>query len=474
VKSDNFSEIKSIAIVGSGLDLWMSSAFLLRMIGLKDVRICAIELPVSNRLIQSSLPVLKSFNKLLKIDERELIKKSQSNINLATAYVNWSYEGQAYYQAYIDNDFSLNGFQLFQYLIKANFIENGFSYDDFNISAQSAKNGRFAHKLPGKIESSYGYQFNSDLLAQIYKYRANSNGVAHYQASEISVDKDGTNISAIYLDGQKMAFDLYVDCSVTSTLMDSLNNKKVQLSELDTRITLSKNNSILDPSVCISSAADGISIKKSDLNSSQTSFICENNNKDKYLNSISDKEDIKNIDIREEIAFYRERFWVGNCISIGSSACNFHGLISAESWLLHSALQKIVNLYPRTSSFECESKEFNRLALQQCERIAAYYMANLKVSRCNIEINSKEVDHKLNLFKARGEIPFYEGETYSADFWRGLLFGAKMFPDSSSYLVEGADDQWLISELSKIKDYFKKGAQEVPRISDYLKRYIGA
>lgn len=465
--------IESIAIVGSGTELWMSVAFLSKMIGLENITIYAVELPAPARSIGSSLPVLKSFNKMLGIDERELIKTARVNINLATHYSGWAHEGQDYYQSYVDNEFSLNGFQLYQYLVNINFLQKGFAYDDFNIAAQVARKARFAHRFPGKVDASYGYQYCATSMASVYKNHANFERVVHINALDIRVEKNSEKITAIYADEKKVVADLYVDCSGSGILIECFEAKKSGLSTIDTCFSLLKVDGNPEPAVRICATSLGFSTVKSDLDVTQVSYFCEQKNSDEYASIISKYENNSQLSEVKERAFHRDNFWLGNCIAIGPAACNFHGLISVESWLLHSALQKIINLFPRSSSFEYEAKEFNRLSLQQHSRVAAYYLAVIKVSRCDTSVNSDEVDHKISLFNARGEIPFYEGETYSADFWRGLLFGARMFPQSATALVGQTDEQWLCSELSKIKSYFSRGADEVPPLADYLKKYSG-
>src|SRR5690606_24773915 len=81
------------------------------------------------------------------------------------------------------------------------------------------------------------------------------------------------------------------------------------------------------------------------------------------------------IDTAEPIACpqgRRANFWHKNCVALGEAAGNFSALALGDLYLVHSALLRLINLFPKQLNAHENAAEFNRLTHLEYDQISDF------------------------------------------------------------------------------------------------------
>ncbi|HEX3895008.1 MAG TPA: tryptophan halogenase family protein, partial [Rudaea sp.] len=215
--------VKNIVIVGGGTAGWMAAAACSKV--LKDqysIRLIESEEIGTVGVGEATVPHLKLFNNLLEIDEIEFVRKTQGTFKLGIQFVDWGRLGDKYIHGFgtIGHDYGLLAFH--QFWIKAQ--QQGFALDigAYSLNTAAAPRGKFmasAQDVPPTsplATIAYAYHFDAGLYARFLRGYAEARGVRRTEGKVVQTilrEPDGF-IEAVVLDsGEKIAGDLFIDCS---------------------------------------------------------------------------------------------------------------------------------------------------------------------------------------------------------------------------------------------------------------------
>jgi tryptophan 7-halogenase len=146
-------------------------------------------------------------------------------------------------------------------------------------------------------------------------------------------------------------------------------------------------------------------------------------------------------------------------------------------------LVHLLHLFPVQADYQVERAEYNQNVRCAFERIrdfqSAHYFLNRFGSspfwtRAREQRVSPELEHKLATFRARGDVPSYEGETFTIDDWQALLIGHGVAPESYDPAVERTAPEVMQRELGRVLSFIKAKVEEQPSHSDYLQTVCAA
>jgi tryptophan 7-halogenase len=175
--------------------------------------------------------------------------------------------------------------------------------------------------------------------------------------------------------------------------------------------------------------------------------------------------------------------WDRNCVAIGSAACVFDPIHSVELQAVQIGLVHLLHLFPVQADYDVERAEYNQNVRSAFERIrdfqSAHYFLNRFGSssfwaRAREQLLSPELTHKIDAFRARGDVAFYEDETFMIDDWQALLVGHGVMPESYDPAVERTSPEVIQRELGRLLSFIKSKVEEQPSHSDYLQTVCAA
>jgi tryptophan 7-halogenase len=501
--------VKRVIILGGGLTGWTVAIALANGLRGMDIELVLIDTPAQTEVdlhCEASSPACVAFHQLLGITEQHLVANTGSSFLLATEFKAWADQQQQYFMPFNNHGFMFNRIEFSHYAVSRYLAGNPVNYDDYSLAAVAAKKGRFCH--PSAQETSlfstlsYGLTLNTEAYTSYLRKLALQFGVTSIaaEANLVNFDKQGF-ISSITLENmpsghsdkrvgadQTLSADLFIDCSgISAQLIEKALQVEWNLSVSNSPVTHVLSSAQLLPSGAPLPVSRELHMQASgwvQKNTTQTQV-----EKQYYYHAdfISVEQvsselgvDADNYKTHKLQIGRREQFWYKNCIAIGASACNPDQLSIGKLHLIQSAVLRLISLFPSKINSLFNSAEYNRLTHLELDHIEDFHALHYRLAKTQVteywrqtagaQLSDRLV-HKMELFKQRGLIAFYEGETIPPGVWASLLLGNGFWPKRYDPLVNGVDHKSIDQQLEKMKTMMVSAAEKMPSQLNYLYKH---
>jgi tryptophan halogenase len=137
----------------------------------------------------------------------------------------------------------------------------------------------------------------------------------------------------------------------------------------------------------------------------------------------------------------------------------------------------LLSLFPVHEQYAAERDEFNRVSRLAFERLRDFQSAHYLLNRYgassfwtqarNLRV-SGELQHKIDTFRARGEVPLYEHETFPLDSWLAQFIGHGVLPQTYDPIAECTPPETMKAEFRRILGFIKDKVLEQATHDRYL------
>jgi len=498
--------IKRVAILGGGMTGWTTAAALVNGLRGTDIEIALIDSPTQTEVdlhSEATTPACVAFHQLLGISEQDLLAKTGASFLLATKFSGWADQQQEYFMPFNGHGFMFNRIEFSQYAISQYLNGKPLNYDDYSLSSVAAKSGRFCH--PSLKEQSlystlnYGLTLNTHNYMTYLRTLAEQLGVVaiRAEANAVKLDEQGyiESISMINIQTENnltwinrsnvLNADLFIDCTgITAQLIEKtlqvewlpLTNQSPVTHVVSHAQMLPAGSALPVARELRTATAGWIQKNTTQTHTEQQYFF--------HADFINNEQVCAELDVDPASAQSRflrtgrrENFWYQNCIAIGKAACNPDQLAAGKLHLVQSAALRLLNLFPSQINSAFNRAEYNRLTHLELNHIEDFHALHYRLANTQVTDYWKKIArgpwsdrllHKLELFKKRGVIAFYEGETFPPCVWASLLFGNGFWPQRYDPLIQSMDSQWIEQQLEKMKKMMRSAVEAMPTHSVYL------
>ena len=119
---------------------------------------------------EATLPQIRAFNRMLDIDERELMAKTAATIKLGIEFCDWGRIGDSYIHPFGVHGEQIGPADFHHYWVKEHAAGNAAPFDSYCYPIMAAKYGRFKLPKPGTqapLEAfEYAFQFDASLYGK--------------------------------------------------------------------------------------------------------------------------------------------------------------------------------------------------------------------------------------------------------------------------------------------------------------------
>lgn len=486
-------KVKNIVIAGGGTAGWMAAAAFSKLIG-KNLKITLVESDdiATVGVGEATIPPIKTFHKLLGINEQELMRATHSTFKLGIEFKDWGQKNDQYIHSFGVTGKECWAGEFHHFWLHG--LRKGIKADfgDYCYELQAAKANKFA--LSNNSPINYAYHLDATLYASYLRDFSQRLGVTRVEGKiqHVIKDKNTGNISSLTLaSGQAIEGDFFVDCTGFKGLLieQALHTGFDDWSHwlpCDRAVAV-QTKSITAPIPYTRSIAheNGWQWKIPLQNRVGNGLVyCS-----KYC---SDEEAIKTLteniegDLLTEprvIKFNtgrRRKGWNKNCVALGLSSGFIEPLESTSIHLIMSGIVRLLRLFPFDGIKQSAIDEYNNKLDSELNAVRDFIVLHYKATQredsdfwlhCkNMEIPPSLL-HKMQLFKDTGRVFLDDGDIFRVDSWTQVMIGQGIMPSQYHKIAEIMNDKELDNFMSNLKVSIAKAVEKLPSHVEFLQSY---
>ncbi|MFL6734768.1 MAG: tryptophan halogenase family protein [Sphingomicrobium sp.] len=495
--------VRNIVIVGGGTAGWMAAAALAKILGTQTRNITLIESEEIGTVGvgEATIPAIILFNKMLEIDEDEFVRATHATFKLGIDFVNWRKLGHRYFHQFglIGAELK-NGVSFTHYWMRWRNMGGEPDVMKFSAEAQAAKEGRFGKPPPRGGRNvpnvNYAYQFDASTYAAYLRKYSEQRGVVRKEGRIVEVQQHpetGFIQSVELADGSRIEGDLFIDCSgfrgllIEQTLKAGFEDWSHWLpNDRAVAVPCAKQG---DPSPFTGSTAREsgwqwrIPLQHRTGNGYvySSNFISDDEAAAKVVENL-DGEPLADPRLVRFVAGKRKAAWSKNCIALGLSSGFLEPLESTSIHLIQVGIMRIFAFFPDMDFDPLLAKRYNDEMDLLYDGIRDFIIAHYKVTErddtpywdyCRNMSIPASLEHKLELFRLRGEVVPDPRALFTEASWFAVLFGQGLEPEGYHPVADSLPETELVNNLTRIRELIRERVNELPSHGDYL-RHVAA
>jgi len=398
---------KSILIVGGGTAGWLCAAYLAKALALRDnphLKITLLESPDIGIIGvgEGTFPTIRETLRFLEIDERKFVKEASATFKQGILFNDWLHaptagERHHFFHPFEAPFYSEETSLVPYWLLQEENLRPSFA-DAVTIQNKVADAKR-GPKRPGEPDFdgplNYAYHIDAHSLARLLAERAVELGVVHEvgELEHAPTGEDGSIQHVVTKDGTEVRADLYVDCTgfraeligkALRSPFRSVEDKLFTNRAMTCRIPYDDPNAAIESYTLATAHEAGWTwdIGLSGVRGIGCVYSDHHIDDDRALAILRDyvgpRFDENATRVLGFEAGYREKQWIGNCVSIGLSAGFLEPLEATGLVLIEAAVGMLAELFPHHGPVSAPARRFNQLMSARFENIVKF----LKLHYC--------------------------------------------------------------------------------------------
>ena len=486
--------VKNVVIAGGGTAGWMACAALAKLVG-KSINITLVESDEIGTVGvgEATIPPIRTFHKLLGINEQEFMKATQASFKLGIQFEHWGQKNTDYIHSFGMTGKECWAGEFHHFWLQS--LEKGLNSDfgDYCYELQAAKAGKFGFSQQNPI--NYAYHLDATLYAKYLRGFAEKLGINRIEGKITKVTKqsDNGNIQALELaSGQIIEGDFFIDCTgfigllIEKTLHTGYENWSHLLP--------------CDSAIAVQTKAEGEQVTPYTRSVAHDSgwqwriplqhrvgnglVYCSQYMSDNEAKTLIE-ENISGEKITEPrvIKFTPGRRLKGcnkNCLALGLASGFIEPLESTSIHLIMSGVIRFLRLFPFNGIQQNAIDEYNKQLKGELENIRDFIILHYNVTqRTDSEFwqHCRSIDipatlrHKIDLFEKTGRVFLDDGDIFRVDSWTQVMLGQGIMPQQFHLIADMMNDDELQRFLSGIKTSIAQRLQQLPEHHTFIERY---
>lgn len=497
--------IENIVIVGGGTAGWMTAAALSRLTAQKRINVTLVESEQIGTIGvgEATIPPFQDFNRLLEIDEAEMMAAVGGSFKLGIQFVNWGAIGDSYIHPFGNYGYQIDGISFHHIWHKYKTLGDKRPIQVFNIETMAAHMGRFARTEDYAREDlppiNYAYHIDAGKYAKFLRAYSEKRGIIRQEGkiTEVKQDAQSGYIQSVKMEnGDEIAGDLFIDCSGFHGL---LIEKTLATGYEEWTKFLPCNRAIALP--CDREDGSGpLPYTRSTAHSAgwqwQIPLQHRNGNGHVYSSEFMSDEEALDILVKNIVgkpgaepnrvrftAGKRNKFWNKNVVAIGLSAGFVEPLESTAIHLIYTSINKLIALLSLDGISQYQEDTYNRLTEKEYNRIRDFIILHYKATKrndspfwdyCrNMEIPDSLAE-KMELFRHNGQIFREEDELFTETSWAAVMLGQGVEMKGHNAMADALKEPKTKAEIDEIEQSISYVVGHMPEHGDYLKKYCPA
>ena len=493
--------LRSIVIVGGGSAGWMAAAALAAVLS----RDCSITLIESDEIGtvgvgEATIPPIKVFNQMLGLDEAEFLKRTQGTFKLGIQFVDWAKKGHTYFHPFGPHGFQFDLSPQHQYWLRGRQRPGAPGLDEHSMAWAAASRGRFdkPSQEPRSVLSSYdyAYHFDAGLYARFLREKSEARGVTRLEGKIVQVGlraADGFVESVRLADGRDIAGDLFIDCSGFRGLLieEALHTGYEDWTHWlpCDRAMAVPCGTVQGPTPYTRSTALAAGwqwrIPLQHRVGNGYVYCSQFLGDDEAASTLLAKLDGQALADPRPLRFTtgrRKLFWHKNVVALGLASGFMEPLESTSLHLVQSGISRLLALFPDRDFDPLVTAEFNRIAINEFERIRDFIILHYKLTTrtdsalwryCAAMPLPQPLQYKIDHFKRFGRLVTEGMELFGPASWLAVQVGQLNWPERHDPIIDlrNIDGDAI---LARMRQAMVQAAEAMPTHEAYIQRHCAA
>lgn len=491
--------VREIVIVGGGTAGWMTAAALSHKLAGIDISIRLIESAEIGTVGvgEATLPQIREFNRMLEIDEAELMARTSATIKLGIEFCDWGRAGDRYIHPFGVHGEPIGPADFHHYWVKERAVGQAGDFGSYCLAIEAARHQRF--ELPPENPASqlfaysYAFQFDASLYAAFLADYATARGVDRIEGKVVAVDSDGESgfIQSVTLEsGLQISGDLFIDCSGFRGL---LIEQEMATGFADWSDYLPCNRAFAVPCEIVDPVGP---FTRSTARASGWQWRIPLQHRignghvycDRYIND-QDAVDmlvssLEGDAITEPKQLFfktgkRKKLWNRNCVAIGLSGGFLEPLESTSIDLIQSGILNLIALFPEKQCASSDVDEYNRLMDLEYDRVRDFLMLHYVLNQREEPFwrDMREMEwpdsltEKIEAFRRRGIVPQYDHGLFQPASWLSVFIGQNLLPETYDPRADSMTPEDISSQLVRIRESVDRGVGHMNEHLTFIEKY---
>ena len=495
--------IKNIVIIGGGTAGWMTAAAFSRFasIGLANVTLVESKDIGIVGVGEATIPPFLGFNKLIGVNEADMMAAVGGTFKLGIQFVNWGKQGDSYFHPFGSYGYEFDGVAFYQIWHKLRKQGDPRPLYLFNVETLAAQYEKFAITNPNARTDlppvNYAYHIDAVKYGQYLRTFSEARGVKRIEGlvEDTTLNAETGFVESVTLkDGQTVEGDFFIDCSGFRGL---LIEQALKTGYEDWTHWLP-----CDRAWAVQSEQPGnpLPYTRATAHSAGwqwrvplqhrlgnghvfcSKYMSDDEALDILLNNL-DGEPTVDPRLLRFVTGHRKKFWNKNVVSIGLSSGFMEPLESTSIHLIHSAINKLMLIFSLEGIEPKQEKIYNRLALKEFNKIRDFLILHYNATTrddsdfwnyCRTMDVPDSLTEKIELFKFNGQFFREEDELFTSTSWAAVMLGQGIQPGSYSPLVDALHPDQLAKEVDEMEKSIKFVLYHMPSHKEFLEKYCPA
>jgi tryptophan halogenase len=493
--------IRKIVILGGGTAGWMTAAALAKVNSPPQFTITLIESDDIGIIGvgEATIPTIHWFNRMIDLNEADLIRETQATYKLGIEFVNWNGAGTRYFHPFGRYGGPHDASMFYHRWIRAKLAGATRSHTDYSLTTHAAWAGRFAP--PSNDANSifatlgYAYQFDASLYAAFLRRRSESKGVRRVEGkvNRISQDPESGFITSLSTHRDEVIEgDLFIDCSglrallIEGTLHAGFDDWSHWL-PCDRALAMPTER-VQDPIPYTRSTAHAagwqwrIPLQHRTGNGIvySSKFWSDEQAADALRSHLDARARAEPRLIRF-VAGQRRQAWSKNVVAIGLASGFLEPLESTSIHLIQSGIAKLLSLFPARDCYPQTAEQFNRVFAADVQSIRDFLILHYHRSAGRPEPMWEHCQHmpipdtlayKIAHFTHTGRIVLATDELFKEASWFAVMMGQGLEPTDYNPLVDSLSHEENRAHLARIEQQIAATVGSMTRHEDYIRKQL--
>lgn len=484
--------LSRVVVVGRDADLWLTANAIGHALTPAGVKVTAVELPsrLDSSHVSASLPPLEALHAKLDIDESALLRATNGSFSFGQNIVAGCRRVPNFFHAWGAYGAPIDRSPFYPCWLKA--VRFGLSspLQSFSPTAVAAQNGRML--LPDDATTAfgrtdYGYHLNTLSYVGVLKSNAAALGVTLLETKSVDVVGTPESIAAVIVDGStRVEGEFFIDATGEEA---RLLGEVMDAPEESWRVHFPADRMLMARAPKFTSIPAFAEIRTSPLG---WTALHPGRALTGVVHTYSSAWEQDGAALRaatavagaplSEATFQplrpgrRSEGWVGNCVAVGAAACRFDPIHDVTLHALQLSVVHLLSLFPIGGEYAAERAEYNRIMRSYHERIRDFQCAFYSLNPFDGEFWRQArslaapatLTHKVNTFRARGDVAPMEDESFLPESWQALFTGFGVLPETWPPAIDRIPPDRLRDEFRRIHEFIRAKVLEQPTHDSYL------